>query len=150
MSGSLPSSLLTTARVALSVPFVNMFTHPTVSGPVFASHPLDLQDFHGREPPTTTFAGNEIAPVGPPSVNVEAKVVGLANDEAVEAGQSDPAGVLLLRGPPVGKLINPKSADVEGYVNVNVPSPAGAEEDDGWVGTSVRASIGSNGAFRIL
>ncbi|KAL0579964.1 hypothetical protein V5O48_002048 [Marasmius crinis-equi] len=148
--GPLPASILTAARVALSVPFVNMFTHPTVAGPVFASHPLDLQDFYGRQPPTASVASNETAPVGPPSVNVEAKVVGLASDESVETGQTDPAGVLLLRGPPVGKLINPKLVNVEGYVNVNVPSPTGGEEDEGWVGTGVRASVGTNGAFRIL
>ncbi|KAG7092296.1 hypothetical protein E1B28_008658 [Marasmius oreades] len=148
--GPLPASILTAARVALSVPFVNMFTHPSVAGPVFASHPLDLQDFYGYESPTTSAANDEIAPVGPPSVNIEAKVTGLAFDEAVESGMTDPDGVLLVRGPPVGKLVNPKLVNVEGYVNVNVPSPTGGEEDDRWVGTGVRASVGTNGAFRIL
>ncbi|KAK1232980.1 hypothetical protein PQX77_003894 [Marasmius sp. AFHP31] len=146
--GPLPASILTAARVALSVPFVNMFTHPTVAGPVFASHPLDLQDFYGRESPTISVASNETAPVGPPSVNVEAKLVGLASDEAVETGQTDPAGVLLLRGPPVGKLVNPRLNVEEGYVDVKKPTPS--PEDEGWIGTGVRASVGTNGAFRIL
>ncbi|KAK7043635.1 hypothetical protein VNI00_008246 [Paramarasmius palmivorus] len=143
--GPIPASILTPARVALSVPFVNMFTHPTVAGPVFASHPLDLQDFSLPNTP-------QMAPVGPPSVNIEAKVVGVA-DAALESGEQDPNGALLIRGPPVGKLLAMGGGIGEsGYVNVERDGSNGTEKDesDGWIGTGVRASVSTNGAFRIL
>ncbi|EEB92920.1 hypothetical protein MPER_08497, partial [Moniliophthora perniciosa FA553] len=135
--GSLPASILTPARVALSVPFVNMFTHPTVAGPVFASHPLDLQDFSVPD-------SNQTAPVGPPSVNIEAKVIGVS-DSGLESGEQDPSGVLLIRGPPVGKLLSVSGSVAEsGYVNVeregNNGSGSEKDESDGWIGTGVRAS----------
>lgn len=131
MLGTFPSSLLTPARIAFSTPFVNAFIHPTVAGPVLASHALDLQDFG-----TATLP----APVGPPSINVEAKLVGV-NDDSVENG-GDPEGILQVRGPSVGKLLG----GPDGYVNV----PSASEEEEGWVRTGARAVVQTNGSFRIL
>lgn len=98
-----------------------------------------MQDFSSpydislQEPPV---------PVGPPSVNIEAKLVGVS-DDAVESG-GDPEGVLLVRGPSVGKLIG-----TEDYVNVS-SGASPIEEDEGWVGTGVRVSVQTTGAFRVL
>ncbi|KAJ7219090.1 acetyl-CoA synthetase [Mycena pura] len=126
--GPLPAKALTPSRVALSVPIINCFSHPLVAGPVLASHALDLQDL-------STENVLETAHTGPPSINVEGKLVGV-EDEAVESG-GDPAGVLTVRGPSVGKLTSMESS----YVSI----PSG--EDEGWVGMGVRATILTNGAF---
>jgi long-chain acyl-CoA synthetase len=111
-----------------------MFTHPVVAGPILASHPLDVQDFVS---PQKANLDETSAPVGCPSINIEAKLVGVS-DDAVESG-SVPLGTLLVRGPSVGKLLG-----LEDYVNV--PS----SEDEGWVGTGARAMVQTNGAFRVL
>ena len=102
----LPS--LAPMRIALSVPIVNAHTHPAVAGPVFASHPLDLQTFPVNDseekasgPAADAFAFTYLAAVGPPSVNIEAKLLGV-DDAAIEAG-GDPVGALHIRGPSVGK-----------------------------------------------
>ncbi|KAG6813620.1 hypothetical protein H0H92_009237 [Tricholoma furcatifolium] len=129
--GTLNAAAVTPARIALSVPIVNAFTHPLVPGPVLASHPFDLQDFPALKDAL-------IAHVGPPSVNIEAKLVGL-DDEKVERG-ADPTGMLLIRGPPVGKLVNG-----EDFVEVR-----GEDDGEGWVPTEVRAKVQTNGAFKIL
>ncbi|KAF5365585.1 hypothetical protein D9758_003190 [Tetrapyrgos nigripes] len=129
--GPLPATVLTPARVALSCPIINTYTHPLVPAPVLASHPLDLQAF-----PTSNE--KEPAASGPPSVNVEAKVVGVS-DEVIEAG-GDPEGLLLIRGPPVGR----QGGVEESYVDVR------KLEDDGWVATGARARIQTNGAFKLL
>jgi long-chain acyl-CoA synthetase len=71
-------------QVALSIPLIRILSHPAVCGPVCASHGLDLQYFPKK--------GNTSASahVGPPSVNIEAKLSGV-NDTAFEKGV-DPAG----------------------------------------------------------
>lgn len=123
---------LTSARIALSVPFVNAFTHPLVAAPVLASHAFDLQDFYSA---TETSKG--VAPTGPPGVNVEAKLVNV-DDVAVEEG-GDPSGDLLVRGPPVGKMVN-----LEDYVDV----PSGDNSDSyEWARMDVNARIRPNGSF---
>lgn len=129
----LTGSLLTPSRIMLSVPLVNCFTHPLVPGPVLASHCLDLQDF-------SAVANGSISTthVGPPSVNTEAKLAGV-DDTSVENG-SDPIGMLLIRGPSVGKLLSH-----DDYVSI--PSE---DENEGWVSTGVRAKIQTNGTFQIL
>lgn len=130
---------MTPARVALSVPLVNAFTHPLVAGPVLASHPFDLQDF------TQGDSEDKRAHVGPPSVNVEAKLVGIEDDKVENGG--DPVGLLVVRGPPVGKIGN--GDHNEDYVRVT-PTDEHKEKDEGWVGTGVRALVQPNGSFVIL
>ncbi|RDB24239.1 Long-chain-fatty-acid--CoA ligase 5 [Hypsizygus marmoreus] len=130
--GNLGASVVTPARVALSIPLINSYTHPLVPGPVLASHPLDLQDF-----PAATNESS-VAHVGPPSVNTEVKLVGV-DDEAVENG-ADPVGLLLIRGPSVGKL----------FVNDDYVSIPSEDDKEGWVATGIRAKIQSNGAFQVL
>lgn len=135
---------MTPARMALSVPLVNAFTHPLVAGPVLASHPFDLQDFT-QEGDTES----KKAHVGPPGVNIEAKLVGVEDDK-VESG-GDPVGLLLVRGPPVGKTRN--GNENEDYVQVS-PTDEKKEKDEnqeeGWVSTGVRAMVQPNGSFIVL
>ncbi|KAF7322810.1 Acetyl-CoA synthetase [Mycena chlorophos] len=123
--GPLPGDALTPARGSLSIPVINCFSHPLVSGPVLASHALDLQDL-----------GTKVAHSGPPSINVEAKLVGV-DDEVIEGG-GDPSGVLMIRGPPVGKL---------GSMEASYVSIPGSEEAEAWSGTGIRATVLPNGAF---
>ncbi|KAF9050711.1 hypothetical protein BDZ89DRAFT_1057149 [Hymenopellis radicata] len=134
--GPIPASLLTPARVAFSTPFVNSFIHPLVAAPILASHPLDLQDF-----PTASGAA---AHVGPPSINIEARLHGVS-DSAIEK-DGDPEGALLVRGPPVGKLLG------EDYVDIPSGGSSGSsgEEEEGWIGTGVRARVQTNGSFLVL
>jgi long-chain acyl-CoA synthetase len=122
-AGHIASDVLTPARIALSIPLVNAFTHPLVAAPVLASHPLDAQDIPGLK----------AAHTGPPSVNIEVKLTGV-NDDVVEAG-GDPEGNLLVRGPPVGKQV-----ELEDYVHV-------AEAEEGWIPMEARARVLTNGAF---
>ncbi|KAK0228337.1 hypothetical protein IW262DRAFT_1350397 [Armillaria fumosa] len=135
--GPILSDLLTPARVAFSTAFVNAFTHPLVAAPVFASHPLDLQDFPATSP---------AAHVGPPSINIEARLLGVSDEDIAKDG--DPEGALLVRGPPVGKLLG----GVEDYVDVRSGGSNGSstEEEDGWVGAGVRARVQTNGSFLVL
>ncbi|KAJ6546491.1 hypothetical protein DFH09DRAFT_1040107 [Mycena vulgaris] len=128
--GPLAADSMTPARVALSVPVINCYSHPLVAGPVLASHALDLQDL--------STPGSTTAHTGPPSINVEAKLVGV-DDEAVENG-ADPVGILMVRGPTVGKLTSMEAS----YVSI----PSG--EDEGWIGTGLRAKVQTNGAFQLL
>ncbi|KAF6764871.1 acetyl-CoA synthetase [Ephemerocybe angulata] len=110
--GPVEASLMTPARIALSVPIV------------------------------TTKSGAELpAHTGPPGVNVEVKLVGV-DDEAVE-NEADPVGVVFVRGPPVGKLVNVDS----GYVDVPAQN---SEEDEGWTGLGLRAKVHTNGAFVVM
>lgn len=68
---------------------MHVHEHPLVAGPVFASHPLDLQSFSDEASKANpTFLS--IAHVGPPATNVEVKLAGV-NDDAVESG-ADPVG----------------------------------------------------------
>ena len=87
--GSVGADALTPTRIALSVPIVNVHEHPLVAGPVFFSHPLDLQMFEGQvDSAHPQFS--DIAHVGPPSINIEAKLSGI-DDAAVENG-ANPVG----------------------------------------------------------
>ncbi|XP_006458425.1 hypothetical protein AGABI2DRAFT_183462 [Agaricus bisporus var. bisporus H97] len=141
---SLPAVLMTPARMALSVPLVNTFTHPLVAGPVLASHPFDLQDFT-EEGVSSEKKGH----VGPPSVNVEAKLTGV-DDEKVENG-GDPAGLLFVRGPPVGKIGN--GDQNEDYVQVSPTEERRVRDEnaeEGWISTGVRAQVQPNGSFIVL
>ncbi|KAJ3524037.1 hypothetical protein NMY22_g11181 [Coprinellus aureogranulatus] len=63
------------------------------------------------------------------------------DDEAVEKG-ADPEGVVFVRGPPVGKLVN-----VDGYVDVHSES---TNEEERWTGIGLRAKVQSNGSFVVL
>ncbi|KIY67707.1 acetyl-CoA synthetase-like protein [Cylindrobasidium torrendii FP15055 ss-10] len=133
--GTIPASLLTPARVAFSAGFVNAYTHPVVAGPILASHPLDLQ----------TFPGPDTAPahVGPPAINIEARLLNVS-DAAIKA-DGDPEGTFVVRGPSVGKLLG------EDYVNVASETiPGSSEEEEGWVATGRTARIKPNGAFIVL
>ncbi|TFY60630.1 hypothetical protein EVJ58_g5013, partial [Rhodofomes roseus] len=125
---------------ALSVPIVNAHVHPLVAGPVFASHPLDLQTFPAQEAETKasaadSFAFTYLAAVGPPSVNVEVKLLGV-DDSAIENG-GDPLGALHIRGPSVGKLVRRQDAEV-------------VEEGDWWVPIGQRARVVPNGTFKVV
>ncbi|KAJ2933950.1 hypothetical protein H1R20_g3106, partial [Candolleomyces eurysporus] len=135
--GPIEASLMTPARIALSVPVINVLSHPLVSGPVLATHAFDLQDF-----PLAKTKSQSVLPAhsGPPGINVEVKLVGV-DDEAVEKG-SDPVGVVFVRGPPVGKLVN-----VDGYENI--PSQT-TDDEEGWTGTGLRAKVQTNGSFVVM
>ncbi|OBZ75164.1 Long-chain-fatty-acid--CoA ligase 5 [Grifola frondosa] len=136
---SLEAQALTPSRIALSVPIVNAHIHPLIAGPVFASHPLDLQTFSPNITASSASAADAyaftyLAPVGPPSVNIEAKLVGV-DDEAVESG-ADPIGALHVRGPSVGKTLE----------EVGTRS----EEERVWLDTSERAKVATNGTFKVV
>ncbi|TFK42886.1 hypothetical protein BDQ12DRAFT_676954 [Crucibulum laeve] len=133
--GAIDAEKMTPSRIALSVPLVNTFIHPLVAGPVLASHAFDLQDFPAV---TNDVLPSPAAHCGPPSVNVEAKLVGV-DDELVENG-ADPSGALLVRGPSVARLVS-----VEDYVDVQ---PEG--DKDGWIIMGVRAKVQTNGSFQVL
>jgi long-chain acyl-CoA synthetase len=128
------------ARIALSVPFVNSHIHPLVAGPVLASHPLDLQIFPSP-PKNTTDPFAYAAHVGPPSVNAEVKLINV-QDKSVENGE-DPVGVLMVRGPCVGKM---QGVGEYSYIEVPTSSPS----DEGWVWTGDRAKVLANGAFKVM
>ena len=68
-------------------------------------------------------------------MNVEVKLIGV-DDDAVESG-GDPKGALVVRGPPIGKVVVVNGED---YVDVGV-------EDDEWAKTGVEARVLSNGSF---
>ncbi|KAH9946257.1 acetyl-CoA synthetase-like protein [Epithele typhae] len=141
--GLLDAQALTPARVALSVPVIYAHVHPLVAGPVLASHALDLQTFPPTSPASPAgsaadaYAFTYLAPVGPPSVNVEAKLTGV-DDNAVEGG-ADPVGALYVRGPTVGR---PLSVDV-------AEEEATPDELRGWRFTSERAIVAPNGTFKV-
>ena len=147
----LQADVLTPSRIALSIPFTNAFTHPISTAPILASHPLDLQDFSAD-----ASLGQQVAHCGAPGVNVEVKLLGV-DDEAVENGQ-DPRGGLVVRGPPVGKVVNLNVGEVgEDYVEVGSGSGSpgsntsvGTVHDAEWVKTGVEARILTNGAFMLV
>ncbi|KAH9039000.1 acetyl-CoA synthetase-like protein [Lactarius pseudohatsudake] len=128
--GSVPAKLLTPARVAFSVPLVIAHTHPLVSGPVLASHPHDLQTF-------AITSDQEPAHAGPPTVNIEVKLVGV-DDGAVEKG-GDPAGVLHVRGPIVGRVLT---------LSDNPDEDEAPKNDEPWVSTGDQARVQTNGVFK--
>lgn len=134
VSGLIEAKTMTPARIALSIPLVNSLTHPLVSGPVLASHAFDLQDF----PAPSNGPLTPVAHTGPPSVNIEAKLVGVEDDQ-VENG-ANPVGILFVRGPSVAKMAN-----IEGYVDISSEG-----DGDGWIGTGVKAEVQPNGSFQVL
>lgn len=86
-------------QVALSIPIVRILSHPTVCGPICASHALDLQSFPAEKGASDGEDGSSgAAHVGPPSVNIEAKLVGV--DDADMEKKADP----------VGKVSSPRQA----------------------------------------
>ncbi|KAH9930996.1 uncharacterized protein B0H18DRAFT_992194 [Fomitopsis serialis] len=124
--GPIESQLLVPMRIALSVPIVNAHIHPLVAGPVFAKQrQISAVD---------SFALTYLAAVGPPSVNVEAKLRGV-NDADIESG-GDPVGALHIHGPSVGKPVHRQDAEIE--------------EGDGWVSIGQRASVLPNGTFKVV
>lgn len=117
-------------QVALSIPLVRILSHPNVCGPICASHGLDLQYFPEKRNSSSS------AHVGPPSVNIEAKLTNV-NESEFEKG-ADPVGELLIRGPSIGNA---------------VPSNDVADEEISeyrWVAMHQRASIRSNGTFTVI
>ncbi|OCB84357.1 hypothetical protein A7U60_g9037 [Sanghuangporus baumii] len=131
--GKLPISKdsLTPARLALSVPIVNAHEHPLVVGPVFFSHPLDFQEFPENSAGNPEFAG--IAHVGPPSINIEVKIVGV-DDAAVEKG-ADPIGEVVVRGPSVTLPLDDDDKET-------------APGD--WVSLGERGLAQTNGTFKVI
>jgi long-chain acyl-CoA synthetase len=116
----LDSTALVTARIAFSVPIVNAYPNPLSAGPVFASHPLDMQQLETNQA--------KMSHCGPPTCNIEVKLLGI-NEAAVETG-SDPLGELCVRGPGVGD-----------------PIPMGVQLEDGWIDIGVKARARANGTF---
>jgi len=129
--GTVPAKLLTPARVAFSVPLIIAHTHPLVSGPILASHPHDMQTF-------AITSDQEIAHAGPPTVNIEVKLVGV-DDGAVEKGE-DPVGVLHVRGPIVGRVPTLSDSPVE--------EEAGKSDVEPWVSTDDQARVQTNGVLK--
>ncbi|OAX35006.1 acetyl-CoA synthetase-like protein [Rhizopogon vinicolor AM-OR11-026] len=125
--GPLPFDSLAPARIALSVPLINIHTHGSAAGPLFATHASDMQML------PSSSATPEPAHVGAPSINVEAKLVGV-DDDVVEKG-ADPIGEILVRGPPVGSML---SAEGE------------SGEKNAWVQTGEKGRVMTNGAFKVL
>ncbi len=95
-------------------------------------------------------------------LNQEVKLVSM-NDEAVEAG-ADPRGLLMVRGPPVGKVVElGYGTQVEGddYVDVGAgstilrPGVAATVEETGngeaeWVKTDIEVRVLTNGSFVLV
>ncbi|KAH7889750.1 hypothetical protein F5I97DRAFT_1802529 [Phlebopus sp. FC_14] len=125
--GPLPNDELTPARIALSVPIINSHSHPSTSGPLFATHALDLQ--------TLPSSGGEPAHVGGPSVNVEVKLAGLRSED-IES--MDPVGEICVRGPSVGTLLP---------LDQNLDE---ADSNGEWVKTGELGRVLTNGAFKVL
>ncbi|GJE86971.1 acetyl-CoA synthetase-like protein [Phanerochaete sordida] len=137
--GPVENQALTPARVAMSVPIVLVHSHPQVSGPVLATHPLDVQSFPADSAsPGASAADNYtfsyLATVGAPTINVEAKLKGV-DDDSVEDG-GDPAGHLYLRGPSVGVVL--------GW------EPEEGELEKGWIESGERAKVLPNGSFKVV
>ncbi|EKM55644.1 uncharacterized protein PHACADRAFT_161674 [Phanerochaete carnosa HHB-10118-sp] len=125
--GPVENQALTPARVALSVPLVFAHSHPQVSGPVFATHSLDVQTFPADTDSSGSSAADNytfsyLATVGAPSINMEVKLKGV-DDNLVENG-GDPVGNLFLRGSSVGLVL-----DAE---------PEEEELDKGWIDSGER------------
>lgn len=120
--GPISSEVLTPARIALSLPIINVHVSPWVSGPVFATQALDAQVL----PP-----GDEPAHVGGPSVNVEAKLRGV-KDTYLERENEDPVGEIVVRGPSVGVRVGEEPGNM-------------AWQETGGVGRAM-----TNGAFKVI
>jgi len=128
--GTVPARLLTPARVAFSAPLVIAHTHPLVTAPILASHPHDMQTF-------AITSDKELAHFGPPTVSIEVKLVGV-DDGAVERG-GDPAGVLHVRGPIVGRVLT---------LSDGLEEEEASKDDEPWVSTGDRARVQTNGVFK--
>lgn len=135
--GPVGEGILDSARVAFSVPVVITHIHPLVACPIFASHPLDLQNFPANWKIGDDYA--QVTHVGPPSICTEVKLVGL-NDELVEQGR-DPRGSLLVRGPVVGRSYGP---DDDEYGSI-----ASVDDHEGWLVTGQTAIALKNGTFKM-
>lgn len=83
--GPCPEKTFPASRIALSVPLINAHIEPISTAPILASHPFDLQHF----PPSR--AEEEVAHVGPPTANVEVKLVA-SSDVEVDQALHDPVG----------------------------------------------------------
>lgn len=139
LTGPLESSHVPPSRIILSVPLVNAYIHPVSTGPIFASHPLDLQVFP-VSPEQLADPFEPLAHTGPPTCNIEVKLGGV-EDVAAESG-ADLIGLVMIRGPPVGKVMGNGE---ESYIEV--PSPS---DEEPWVSTAERGRVLTNGAFKIL
>ncbi|KAG8886179.1 hypothetical protein FRB97_007217 [Tulasnella sp. 331] len=126
----IPSTLLIPSRIALPIPTTRACVHPISAGPLLASHPLDLQYFADAETATSTLG--KTAHCGPPTANVEIKLVGV-DDAIVDGGQTDPVGQMYIRGPPLGQAV----------------PPASEHAADGWVKAELLASVATNGTFKV-
>lgn len=83
-------------RIALSIPIVRALVHFRVAGPILATHPLDLQSFSNEtEAASSGMPLDSYLHSGPPSLNVETKLVGV-DDARIEAGE-DPVGEVRFR-----------------------------------------------------
>jgi long-chain acyl-CoA synthetase len=83
--GGASTNHLTLAHIGLSLPRVIVHTHPLVSAPILAPRPYDVQMF-------AVTLGQEIAHVGPPTVNIKANPLGV-DDGSVQEGDY-PGGIL--------------------------------------------------------
>ncbi|KAG9000980.1 hypothetical protein FRB94_005056 [Tulasnella sp. JGI-2019a] len=126
---SLPSALLIPSRIALPIPTVRTCVHPVAAGPLLASHPLDLQYFPDCE--TAAITLEQTAHLGPPTCNVEIKLVGV-DDTVVDDGKVDPVGQMYIRGPSLGQAVPPTSERAA----------------DGWVKAGLLSSVATNGTFK--
>ncbi|KAI6015764.1 hypothetical protein PISMIDRAFT_29207 [Pisolithus microcarpus 441] len=99
--GPISSELFTPARIALSIPMINMHINPWVSGSVFVTQAFDAQ---------VLPSGHEPVHVGGPSVNVEAKLKGM-KDTYLEDNE-DPFGEIVVHGPTVGASIGEEAENI--------------------------------------
>ena len=104
-----------------------------------ATHALDVQAFPNEATsPGASAADNYAfsysAAVGAPSINLEAKLIGV-DDAAIESG-GDPVGGLMVRGPSVGGLLDVELKE--------------GELEKGWFETGERAKVLPNGTFKVV
>ncbi|KAH7107449.1 acetyl-CoA synthetase-like protein [Auriculariales sp. MPI-PUGE-AT-0066] len=125
--GQLDAATLPASRIALSVPIVNAFAYPLVAGPVFGSHPLDVQAF----PAVAGDVLSDIQHFGPPTTNIEVKLVNVSEEE----GDKPVVGNLHIRGPAIGTA------------GLGELRPAASQQ---WVNTYETAAVQTNGSFKIL
>lgn len=93
-AGSTDQKSLLDARVALSVPVVNAFSHPLSASPIFASHPLDMQMLDTGD---ENHSDSKTAHTGAPSCNVQVRLLKLDEDAVAKGG--DPEGEVRVHSP---------------------------------------------------